>query len=266
MTLGSLDSQVMQYVPQRYHWSMADTTNLQAVQSGVAMFMLLLVLPTLSKYLMNKKHFSAARKDVVLMRMGFIFDTVGTIITGLAPVVHIYIFAMVVTTFASGGGSATRALLTSWVAPNEVARLYTALGLIETVGSMAGGPAISSLYNLGLSVATRSKNDTLLGIPWLIVGAFFSLFATAVCVLRFGDDTRKDYAKAPTTDEEDIEFKDVRPRRPAHPRSLASPSLRSPSMPLTARMPMTPTISLTPAIPFTPVARYTPRTAGPKYQ
>ena len=259
MTLGSLDSQVMQYVPQRYHWSMADTTNLQAVQAGVSMAVLLLILPTLSKYLMNKRKFSVARKDVVLMRMGFVFDTIGTIMTGLAPVVHIYVFAMIVTTFASGGGSAMRALLTSWVAPNEVARLYTALGLIETIGSMIGGPTISSLYNLGLSMAHQSKTDVLLGMPWLIIGAIFSAFATAVCVLRFDSETRKNYEKAPTTDEEDIEFKDVQLRRPRYPHTLASPALHSPAVPLTARMPMTPTIPLTPAIPMTP------RTAGLKY-
>ena len=263
MTLGSLDSLIMQYVPQRYHWSMADTTNLQAVQSGVSMTVLLLILPTLSKYLMDRKHYSVARKDVLLMRMGFVFDTIGTLLTGLAPALPLYVTAMIVTTFASGGGSAMRALLTSWVAPNEVARLYTALGLIETVGSMIGGPTISSLYNVGLGLAHRAKSDVLLGMPWLVIGALFSAFATAVCVLRFDGETRNNYEQAPTMDEEEIEFSDLK-RKPRRPRAFAQPlaspaGFRSPTLPLTARMPMTPSIPLTPAFPITP------RAGGPKH-
>ena len=264
MTMGALDSQIMQYVPQRYHWTMADTTNLQAVQSGCSMAVLLLFLPALSKYLEGKRHFSTTRKDVVLMRMGFVFDTIGTFITGFAPVVHVYVAAMIVMTLASGGGSAMRALLTSWVRPDEVARLYTALGLIETIGSMAGGPAISTLYNIGLSAAHAVKNDVLLGLPWLIVGAIFSAFATAVCVLRFdGGEARASYEKAPTVDEEDVEVVDLSiGHRPRFMDGLRSPGLRSPlrtaGLPFTPRMPMTPTIPLTPAYPTTP------RTAGPK--
>ena len=267
MTMGSLDSQIMQYVPQRFHWSMADTTNLQAVQAGVSMAVLLVILPTLSSYLLKKRHFSVARKDVVLMRMGFVFDTIGTIATGLAPVIHFYVAAVILTTFASGGGSAMRALLTSWVAPNEVARLYTALGLIETIGSMVGGPAISTMYNMGLSAANAAKNDVLLGLPWLLVGAVFSLFATAVCVLRFDSETRAgSYEKAPTMDEEDVEIVDLGPKRPRFADGLRSPGLmRSPGLPLTPRMPMTPGIPMTPTIPLTPPFAGTPRKQGFKH-
>ena len=210
MTMGALDGTLLQYVPQRYHWTMADATNLQAVQSGVAMVVLLLLLPAFSSYLLNKVGYTPTKKDILLTRLGFIAYAAGLVITGFAPSIFVFVIGIMVATLASGCGSAIRALLTSWVLPNEVARLYPALGIIETIGSMAGGPAISALYNAGLKASSSGKGDIFLGLPWLIVGSILTALAVVTWMLRFDRGEGRSDAESGAYEEVKMEDDEVR--------------------------------------------------------
>ena len=242
MMMNSLDSQILQYVPQRYHWSIANTTNLQAVQSGVAMAVLLVILPTVSTFLLKKRKFSANRKDLFLTRFGFFCYGIGLIAIGFAPSIAFFVIGMITVTFASGSGAAIRALLTSWVQQNEVARLYTALGIIETIGSMGGGPLISTVYNTGLSAYHRNKesNELILGLPWICAGFVMCGLAIATTLLRFNEksenrpDSETGYQQAAQDDFEAAELA---------PTVGVAPALNTPIMPVTpgtAQFPKTP--------------------------
>ena len=218
--MSSLDSQTLQYVPQRFHWSIADATNLQAIQSGISMLLLLLILPSLSSYLLNRRSFSTNRKDLLLTRIGFTSYGASLLTMGFAPLAPIFIIGLMIGTFAAGCGAAIRALLTSWVLPNEVARLYTLLGIIETIGSMGGGPIISSLYNVGLAQATKGKGDVLLGLPWIITGSIMSCVAVTTFVLKFGISSTKEdveskggFAPVPMTEDDEIGMQDLERER-----------------------------------------------------
>ena len=246
MMMNSLDSQIMQYIPQRYHWSIANTTNLQAVQSGVAMAVLLLILPAVSSYLLKKRGFSTNRKDIFLTRFGFFCYGLGLLTIGFAPTIFFFVIGMITVTFAAGSGAAIRALLTSWVQQNEVARLYTALGIIETIGSMGGGPLISTVYNAGLSAYHKGKesNDLILGLPWICAGIVMICLAVTTTLLRFTDkdESKKDsehgYQRTP---EDDFEASELAPT------VGIPPALQTPTIPIT---PATPRYPMTPRTPF----------------
>ena len=246
MMMNSLDSQIMQYIPQRYHWSIANTTNLQAVQSGVAMAVLLLILPAVSSYLLKKRGYSSNRKDIFLVRLGFFGYGLGLLIIGFAPTIFFFVIGMITVTFAAGSGAAIRALLTSWVQQNEVARLYTALGIIETLGSMGGGPLISTVYNAGLSAYYKEKESKplILGLPWICAGFIMICLAITTCILRFRDkaDMKSDgehgYQRTP---EDDFEASDLAPT------IGIPPGLQTPTVPIT---PITPRYPMTPRTPF----------------
>ena len=248
MMMNSLDGQLMQYVPQRYSWSIADTTNLQAVQAGVAMLVLLLILPGTSSFLMKKRGYSTNRKDIFLTRLGFFCYGIGLLVIGFAPAIGIFVIGTIVVTFAAGSGAAIRALLTSWVQSNEVARLYTALGIIETIGSMAGGPLISTVYNAGLSSYHKNPkaNELILGLPWICAGFVMTCLAIATTLLRFVDkseekrDTEHGYQRTP---EDDFEASELAPNLGV------PPTLNTPTVPMT---PATPQFGypMTPRTPF----------------
>lgn len=246
MMMNSLDSQIMQYIPQRYHWSIANTTNLQAVQAGVAMVVLLFILPAASSYLLKKRGYSSNRKDIFITRFGFFCYGIGLLAVGFAPTIFYFIIGMITITFAVGCGSAIRALLTSWVKQNEVARLYTALGIIETIGSMCGGPLISTVYNAGLSAYHRTKesNDLILGLPWICAGLVMTGLAVGTCIVRLNDkndrntDSEQGYQRAP---DDDFEASVLAPT------VGVPPALQTPTVPMT---PLTPRYPTTPRTPF----------------
>lgn len=197
-----------------------------------------------SRHSFSRRGYSTNRKDVLLTRLGFLCYGLGLLVDGLAPTILFFIVGMMITTFACGAGSAIRALLTSWVQPNEVARLYTALGIIETIGSMGGGPIIAGLYNLGLGAATKGKGDVLLGLPWIITGLIMSGVAVATFVLRFetksfAKDAEGGFCEQPTNVSDDIEIRDLGTGI-GFPQGAATPSiprtpLRTPFLPRTPR-------------------------------
>lgn len=117
------------------------------------MLVLLFILPAVSSYLQKRCGYSTTRKDVLLARVGLSALTAGLLVTGLAPHIGVLILGLVITAFGSGVGSAMRALLTSWVQPNEVARLYSALSIVETAGMSAGGPICAGMFNAGMKWA-----------------------------------------------------------------------------------------------------------------
>ena len=251
MCMNSLDGQVLQYIPTRFHWTIANTTNLQALQSGVAMAVLLLILPTVSSYLLKKRGYSTNQKDILLTRFGFFCYGAGLITIGFAPTIFFFIIGMITVTMAAGSGAAVRALLTSWVQQNEVARLYTALGIVETLGSICGGPLISNLYNAGVNAHATGAGDLVLGIPWIVAGTVMTGLAILTLLLRFGDKTDAQKAAGnggyQRTAEDDFEASELAPT------IGISPALQTPTVPLTPLTPHTPYRSfLTPSTPRTP--------------
>jgi hypothetical protein len=187
MTLSSLDGNLLQYISKRYNWTMARATYIFSTQAGASMVVLLVILPVASSFMLKKLKWTAARKDILIFRVGLTLLAVGLIISGIAPSVPVLVVGIVVQTLGSGNGAASRALLTSYVQPNEVARLYTSLGIIETLGVMVAGPVVAGLYNVGLRAVEDGKGALLLGLPWFCVGCAIFAIAVATWCLNFRD-------------------------------------------------------------------------------
>ena len=252
MVTGALDGQFLQYIPQRFHWTIAQTTYLQSMQAACGMTTLLLLLPAVSSYLIKKRGWSTNRKDILIIRYGFFCYAVGMTIKGFSPVVGLFIFGMVIATTAAGTGAAVRAVLTSWVAQNEVARLYSALGIVETIGSIMGGPLVSILYNAGLSAYTHGKSEFLLGLPWMIAGTVMTTLAITTALVRFTNTDEK------TAEAEDAHY--TQANDDGFEASDLAPTIGLPPL-------QTPTIPLTPLTPYTPHrALHAPRTPRTPYR
>jgi MFS family permease len=124
---------------------------------------------------------------VLFVRIGLFVLSTGTIVQGLAPNIALLIVGLMICNCGAGTGASMRALMTSYVLPNEVGKLYTFLGIIETLGLMASGPAIADLFTVGLKASDEGKGDILLGLPWLVIGGIILLMAIAFVCLNFGD-------------------------------------------------------------------------------
>ena len=188
MLVSPLGSLLLQYVSKRYQWTFAQVTYISSFEAGMSMIALLFLFPWLSTYLLKKKGLNVTRKDLFLARIGVTATAIGIILTGLAPTIAILFIGMGVGSLGSGAGSATRALLTSYVKQNEVARLYTALSIVETVGLTVGGPIVAWVFKVGMEHVKSGKlGDAWLGLPYVIVGLLLSVVAALMWMCRLAD-------------------------------------------------------------------------------
>lgn len=181
---SSLDNFLIQYVPKRYHWTFAQTNYIWSIQSGASMVTLIVILPALASYLLNKKSYSATKKDLFIMRISFTCFALGYLLEGLAPNIYILIFAAVLANLGSGLGACMRALLTSFIPKDQVARLYTALAIVETLGMMVSGPIVAGLFNAGM----ERGSGVWQGLPWLVLGSVLVALSTLTWALRLSGE------------------------------------------------------------------------------
>jgi hypothetical protein len=185
MLMSPLEGLLLQYVSKRYHWTFAHVTYISSFQAGLSMVTLLFLLPYLSTYLLKKRGLNVARKDLFLARIAVSAIVIGTFVTGFAPTIFILFVGVGISSFGSGAGSATRALMTSWVQPNEVARLYTALTIVETVGLTAGGPVVAWLFKMAMEHAKTGGSDMWLGVPFFVVGGLLGVVVLLMWAITF---------------------------------------------------------------------------------
>ena len=192
MMTNSLDELLIQYVPKRYFWSFAQATYIWSFQYGISVITLLLLLPIFSSYLLRHKSFSPASKDLLIMRLSFVAVAFGYLLEGLAPSIYILFLGALVANLGAGLGASMRALLTTYVHKDEVAKLYTALAITETIGMSLGGPLTAWLFKAGMARegsgggrgGEQGGSRTWLGLPWLVLALSLSLGATGTWILR----------------------------------------------------------------------------------
>lgn len=184
-----LDAQLLQYVPQRYHLRISTTALLQSLQAFLSSLVLLFLLPLISSWLLTRHHppFSPMRKDILFVRVGFLFHAFGWLIIGFAPRLFVLVLGLGVSAFMAGAGGAVRAAITTWVSPDEVGRLYSVLGVLECLGLMGAGPAIAGLFNAGL----RTGKDIWLGLPWIVNGVAMLGIVCVLWALRWETSTNE---------------------------------------------------------------------------
>ena len=72
-----------------------------------------------------------------------------------------------------------RSLVTSLVRPDEVSRLYTAMAVIETIGTLAYGPILSKSFGWGLDLG---GNWT--GMAFFAVAAIYAVIGLPIWLVK----------------------------------------------------------------------------------
>lgn len=245
----SADSLVLQYLSTRYRITIARATYILSLSAVFSILVLLVVLPRLSNIILKYYNRSqpqpynlildedrsrhqapgpadsqstiSRKKDVLLTRLSLPLLALGSILLGLSPSLPLFVVSLFVSSLGSGAAHALRAVLTTYVKPNEVGRLYTALGLVETVCLMAWAPTVAWLYGLGVRLAGvggaeggdgggqagegHAKSDELalrdvaervrlegnrawIGLPYFVVGGLLAVVAVWLWVVRLDED------------------------------------------------------------------------------
>lgn len=185
----------LRYISKRFSWALSQTGFLLSLKAFVNIILLLGILPSLSYYLTERLHFSTKAKDLSLARYSAVMLVVGALIFAASPSIGLTIFGLIIYTTGGGLTSLTRSLITTLVDKEHIARLYSAIAVVEITSSLAAGPSIAALYAVGL----KAKGPWI-GLPYYVL-AFtcflgglgvwcFALFKQKQEEMPYGDEGR----------------------------------------------------------------------------
>ncbi|OBT97359.1 hypothetical protein VE01_04399 [Pseudogymnoascus verrucosus] len=139
-------------VSTRFHWSLAQAGYLMSVRAAIDMSVILAILPIASHLLTRPRGpaLSTRAKDYLLALLSAGAMVTGCVLLALSPPLALVLTALAIFSLGSGFMGLCRSLLTELVPASQVASLYAAVGVVEILGSIVGGPVLAKLYGIGL--------------------------------------------------------------------------------------------------------------------
>lgn len=170
---------ILLYVSTRYEIPLSTANFSLTIFAGVNIFLLLVLLPTVSRYLTVNRRYTTATKDLILSRFSIIMYTLGAICLGLAPTVATMIAGLVIYTLGTGLGSLNASLVATYVEPKHMARLYSVVSVVSMFGVFVGSPLLAGLFSLGLKMGKGW-----IGLPYFGITLLYGLIFVAVWFIR----------------------------------------------------------------------------------
>lgn len=140
----------LRYISKQYGWTLAETGFLLSLRALVNMVLLLIILPGLSYYMTERLAYSAKSKDLHLSKGSVMFSLLAALLLSLGSSIGLTIAGLATWTLGTGYAALARSLITSLVDKQHVGRLYAAIAVVETLGSLTAAPILASMYSLGL--------------------------------------------------------------------------------------------------------------------
>lgn len=138
----------------RFHWSLAQSGYLMSIRAAIDMAVVLAIIPGASHLLTRPRGpaLSTRAKDYLLALISAYAMVIGCILLAFSPPLELVLTALAIFSIGSGFMGLCRALLTELVPKDQVASLYAAVGVVEILGSIMGGPVLAKLYGIGLKL------------------------------------------------------------------------------------------------------------------
>jgi MFS family permease len=147
-------------------------------QAAVQILLLTTALPFVDGYL-KKKHKSPERANLVMSKGSIVFLIVGTLVIGLAAQSGVVFLGVLIYTCGSGFLPAMRSYMTSLVPRDEMALLFTMIGVFESIGALVGSPLLALAFSAGIS-----KGGILTGLPFYCAAVIYGLSGLSIWWLR----------------------------------------------------------------------------------
>lgn len=184
--LASISKLLLQYVSTRYGLTLAKATLLVTVRNGVTAVLLFVALPFLTTAIMRTYGFSGRAKDLLLARISQMLVAIGWLLVAASPTIPTVAVGLAIASSGVGAAFLVRSLLTSLLPAHHIARAYTLISMVDTVGLMAGAPLLAGLFSRGLALG-----DGWIGLPFYFIGGLSALFAVLLFCVRIDDGKKQ---------------------------------------------------------------------------
>ncbi|RCI12671.1 hypothetical protein L249_0870 [Ophiocordyceps polyrhachis-furcata BCC 54312] len=175
----SIQLYILQYMTRRFGWEWSTATYVSTVSSITSVIVLLVILPSVSRMLIERCAYSTLHRDLFLSRVSSAVIVVGVSILAFAPVPWLLVSSLVISSFGAGFVVLLRALLNALVEPQAAATVNTTISVVETLFSLAGAPALGWLLSSGLEAG-----GPWLGLPFLVSAGCSAMAFLALSVPR----------------------------------------------------------------------------------
>jgi MFS family permease len=166
---------LVQYVSLRYGWKIAGANMLVSLKSILMVALLLVVLPSASWYLQKKRGVDSRTKDLILTKASVICLLVGTLGMGLSPYVSLLIFFLIIQTMGAGFVYTTRAIVATMIKPEETARVYVMIEIIQAFGMILASPTMTNFFKWGIDLGGFWR-----GLAWMVAASLFAIVAAII--------------------------------------------------------------------------------------
>ncbi|EME50215.1 hypothetical protein DOTSEDRAFT_68930 [Dothistroma septosporum NZE10] len=175
---------VLQYVSKRYALTFAKGTLLVTVRNGVTVLLLFVLLPWLSKAVMRRHSLCSQKKDLYLAQISQGLLALGWVAVGASPTVATAAISLSIASLGTGAALLVRSFLTSLLPSHHIARVYSVISVIDTLGIMFGAPLLAGLFSEGLALG-----GGWIGMPFYFIGLLSAFFVGLLFVvgLRKGE-------------------------------------------------------------------------------
>ncbi|KAI2614872.1 MFS general substrate transporter [Hypoxylon sp. NC1633] len=156
--VDATSSFMAQFVSKRYHMILAQTGYVQTSYGVAQIIQGLVILPWVTRYLMKSTTPARLRaadehhRDLFIARGSFGFLIAGIFILGLAPNLPSFIVGLVIMALGSSFGSLVWSLMSLYIDPEHRSRLFSLVGMVQTVGSIYSQPFLAALFALGMKL------------------------------------------------------------------------------------------------------------------
>lgn len=97
-----------------------------------------------------------------MARASVVIFAIGSMLVGLAEIRLLAWAGIILMACGAGFAVLARSIISSLVAKERAGLLYSIISVIESIGSIAAGPLLSSLFNLGLNLG-----GVWIGLPFM---------------------------------------------------------------------------------------------------
>lgn len=153
-----------------------------AVRPSVAFFVLLVIIPVVSKIFIESFGVSNVRKDLYLARISAALLAAGTLLLALSEVSSLAILSFIILAFGNVFPIVGKSLLTSLGPQEMAATLLSANNVCASLGAVTAGPLIAVSFDLGLKYGGIWAST-----PLFVITLLFALTLASVCIMKIPD-------------------------------------------------------------------------------
>ncbi|EGX91542.1 MFS transporter [Cordyceps militaris CM01] len=172
------DSDLLQYMTKRYHWSWSTATYIVSIENFFALGVLMIVLPT-TAWALNRRGRSPLQRDLFIARVSAIFAFLGTILIAFAPVGWLCLLALIIYSFATGFSPLFRSILSIIVEPHTIGALNTVIATTESIVGLVSAPTLAWLLNRGMDIG-----GVWIGLPFMFTALLTALSALGIFLFK----------------------------------------------------------------------------------